>query len=185
MRHTTWLRLSIAAVLTAIATTAMADAIDSYKDKVSAAIQSWLSDTNQDDTALTSMFNDLENVAKDPNKSLADVKQKQDEITNYKSGTVEGLHGGFITNEVGRQIASPLADDKSLANQKGTGERLANWIKEEIQRQANGKGWSQIRTVEAEVTWSDDSFNNNNRPAIRLTFKYSKDEHAVQSLKMR
>ena len=185
MRHTILMRLSVAAVLTAIATTAMADAIGNYKEEVSKAIGQWISETNPDDVQLGNMFLELDRLSLDSTATLDDVKKQQDLITNFKSGTIESTHESSVLNAVGQRIPSPLLTDASLAERKGTGPQLADWMKDEIRKQVKDKGWTQIKGVEPEVTWSDDSFNGNNPPAIRLTFRYARDEKSVQTLKMR
>src|SRR5215469_4872184 len=131
MRHTTWLRLSIAAVLTAIATTAMADAIGNYKDEVSKAIGQWISETNPDDVQLSNMFLELDRLALDSSATLDDVKKQQNLISNFKSGTIESAHESVLPSAVG-QILSPLATDSSLAERKGIAPQLADWMKDEI-----------------------------------------------------
>ena len=185
MLRMTSLRLPIAAVLVAITTSAaFAGAVDNYKTKVSAAIKRWISETTPDDAKLGTMFVELDKVNQDSKTTLDDIKKKQAEITNYKKGTVESLHKGSIVNAI-MTIPSPIKDDKSLANQKGTGSSLAQWISAEITSQASSAGWKQISGVDAKVTWSDDAFNGGKFPALVLTYKYAKDETALKTLKMR
>jgi hypothetical protein len=180
----TSLRLPIAAVLTVLATSAFAGAVDNYKTQVSAAIKRWIAETSPDDNKLGNMFNELDKVTQDPKTTLDDVKKKQAEITSYKKGTVESLHKGSIVNAI-MTIPSPIKNDASLAKQKGTGSSLAQWMSTEITSQAGSAGWKQITGVDAKVTWSDDAFNGGNFPALVLTYKYAKDETALKTLKMR
>jgi hypothetical protein len=185
MLRMTSLRLPIAAVLVAITTSAFAGpAVDNYKTQVSAAIKRWIAETSPDDNKLGNMFNELDKVNQDPKTTLADVKQKQAEITSYKKGTVESLHKGSIVNAI-MTIPSPIKSDKSLATQKGTGSSLAQWMSTEITSQTGSAGWKQIKGVDAKVTWSDDAFNGGQFPALVLTYKYTKDETALKTLKMR
>src|SRR5215475_6535649 len=68
---------------------------------------------------------------------------------------------------------SPAARDKTLANQKGLGPELAQWIKWQIKVWTPATAWKQIKLGEPDVQWSDSGFSSGERPSINVRISFA------------